>query len=307
MIGFGLSFRHLGLAVPRPDAAVTFLAGLGYALGRGFSIRSRTLTWCFVRTRKCRRWRSSIPAMHQGRSTNTWRGRQAALSITPVSKPAICAPALPRSRQPICVRFACCRSRPAGSVWRPLRVVLRRRRHRIDRNPRIGVQSVAAAIKRGLTKRSSLPACSCSCDQSSKAKSMTTRPDVGSFSVRRSRALDVARADQLQRQIVQAGIVADDEERADVAAFRGSVRRAFGAGIVDAVVVDDRAASCATPRRRAPRFLRPASPAIPGRGRERGRGGQVGADDRRVGAAALRQFAVAVALAGLGALGFGMA
>jgi hypothetical protein len=47
--------------------------------------------------------------MHQGRSTNTWRGRQAALSITPVSKPAICAPALPRSRQPICVRFACCR------------------------------------------------------------------------------------------------------------------------------------------------------------------------------------------------------
>jgi len=47
--------------------------------------------------------------MHQGRSTNTWRGRQPALSITPVSKPAICAPALPRSRQPICVRFACCR------------------------------------------------------------------------------------------------------------------------------------------------------------------------------------------------------
>jgi methylmalonyl-CoA/ethylmalonyl-CoA epimerase len=33
MIGFGLSFRHLGLAVPRPDAAVTFLAGLGYAIG----------------------------------------------------------------------------------------------------------------------------------------------------------------------------------------------------------------------------------------------------------------------------------
>jgi hypothetical protein len=37
MTGFGLSFHHLGLAVPRPDAAVTFLAGLGYAIGaRGF-------------------------------------------------------------------------------------------------------------------------------------------------------------------------------------------------------------------------------------------------------------------------------
>ncbi len=33
MTGFGLSFHHLGLAVPRPDAAVTFLAGLGYAIG----------------------------------------------------------------------------------------------------------------------------------------------------------------------------------------------------------------------------------------------------------------------------------
>jgi Glyoxalase/Bleomycin resistance protein/Dioxygenase superfamily len=33
MAGFGLTFHHLGLAVPRPDEAVTFLSGLGYAIG----------------------------------------------------------------------------------------------------------------------------------------------------------------------------------------------------------------------------------------------------------------------------------
>jgi hypothetical protein len=35
--------------------------------------------------------------------------------------------------------------------------------------------------------------------------------------------------------------------------------------------------------------------------------GHIGADDRRVAAAAFGQFAVAIALAGLGALGFGVA
>ena len=33
MAGFGLKFHHLGLAVPRADEAVTFLSGLGYAIG----------------------------------------------------------------------------------------------------------------------------------------------------------------------------------------------------------------------------------------------------------------------------------
>jgi methylmalonyl-CoA/ethylmalonyl-CoA epimerase len=33
MAGFGLTFHHLGLAVPRPDEAVTFLSGLGYDIG----------------------------------------------------------------------------------------------------------------------------------------------------------------------------------------------------------------------------------------------------------------------------------
>jgi hypothetical protein len=33
MAGFGLTFHHLGLAVARPDEAVTFLSGLGYAIG----------------------------------------------------------------------------------------------------------------------------------------------------------------------------------------------------------------------------------------------------------------------------------
>jgi methylmalonyl-CoA/ethylmalonyl-CoA epimerase len=33
MAGFGLTFHHLGLAVPRSDEAATFLSGLGYALG----------------------------------------------------------------------------------------------------------------------------------------------------------------------------------------------------------------------------------------------------------------------------------
>jgi len=33
MTGFGLAFHHLGLAVSRPDEAVTFLTGLGYAIG----------------------------------------------------------------------------------------------------------------------------------------------------------------------------------------------------------------------------------------------------------------------------------
>jgi len=34
MAGFGLTFHHLGLAVPRPDEAVRFLCGLGYAIGQ---------------------------------------------------------------------------------------------------------------------------------------------------------------------------------------------------------------------------------------------------------------------------------
>lgn len=33
MADFGFKFHHLGLAVPRADEAVTFLSGLGYALG----------------------------------------------------------------------------------------------------------------------------------------------------------------------------------------------------------------------------------------------------------------------------------
>lgn len=33
MNGFGLQFHHLGLAVPRPDEAMSFLSGLGYAIG----------------------------------------------------------------------------------------------------------------------------------------------------------------------------------------------------------------------------------------------------------------------------------
>jgi hypothetical protein len=33
MTGFGLEFHHLGLAVPRPDEAMSFLSGLGYAIG----------------------------------------------------------------------------------------------------------------------------------------------------------------------------------------------------------------------------------------------------------------------------------
>jgi hypothetical protein len=33
MTGFGLEFHHLGLAVPRPAEAVSFLSGLGYEIG----------------------------------------------------------------------------------------------------------------------------------------------------------------------------------------------------------------------------------------------------------------------------------
>jgi catechol 2,3-dioxygenase-like lactoylglutathione lyase family enzyme len=33
MNAFGLAFHHLGLAVRRPDSAVAFLRGLGYAVG----------------------------------------------------------------------------------------------------------------------------------------------------------------------------------------------------------------------------------------------------------------------------------
>jgi hypothetical protein len=33
MAGFGLTFHHLGLAVPRADEAVTFLSGLAYSIG----------------------------------------------------------------------------------------------------------------------------------------------------------------------------------------------------------------------------------------------------------------------------------
>jgi hypothetical protein len=33
MAAFGLTFHHLGLAVPRPDEAMTFLSGLGYQIG----------------------------------------------------------------------------------------------------------------------------------------------------------------------------------------------------------------------------------------------------------------------------------
>src|ERR1700740_2839619 len=48
------------------------------------------------------------------------------------------------------------------------------------------VQSEAGPIECGVTKRSSRPEQSCSFDQSSKAKSITTRPEVGSFSLRLS-------------------------------------------------------------------------------------------------------------------------
>ena len=34
MHGFGLTFHHFGIAVPRPEAAFAFLAGLGYREGK---------------------------------------------------------------------------------------------------------------------------------------------------------------------------------------------------------------------------------------------------------------------------------
>lgn len=48
MLGYGLTFHHLGLAAPEPERALRFLSGLGYSAGtqRYDEAQNVNLVWC---------------------------------------------------------------------------------------------------------------------------------------------------------------------------------------------------------------------------------------------------------------------
>ena len=72
-----------------------------------------------------------------------------------------------------------------------------------------------------------------------RARSMTTSRDVGSFSADAFARFHVARGDQSDREIVQARIVADDEERVRIARLADHADELLRTGVVDAFVVHD--------------------------------------------------------------------
>ena len=119
--------------------------------------------------------------------------------------------------------------------------------------------------------------------------------------------LHVARGDQLHRKIVEPGIVTDNEEGVRLARFADDANECLRSGIIDALVIDRPRCFGKGRRGQRPGLLRPF------RGRDQSEIGNevvmhhIGADDRRFGAAAFHQPAVAIALARRGALGFGMA
>src|SRR5580704_16882282 len=119
--------------------------------------------------------------------------------------------------------------------------------------------------------------------------------------------VDVARRDQLHRDVVQAGIVADDDKTMRAARLAYDFQERLGCSIVDALFVAEPRRLGKRRRRQRPGFL-----SALGRRHQRQVGvkamaGHIGSDHGGVVAAALDQFAVAVALAGFGALGLGMA
>ena len=136
---------------------------------------------------------------------------------------------------------------------------------------------------------------------------MTTSPDVGSFSLTRSRVSTSPEAINRTRKIVQARIVADDEQRVRVARLADKADERFGAGVVDALVLRHSRRLGKGRRDQRPGFLRARHRRYQDEVRNKPVAGEIGADDGRVGAAARRQLAIAVTLAGLGALGLGMA
>ena len=81
-------------------------------------------------------------------------------------------------------------------------------RLRLLRQPQLG----PAPSDLGVTKRSSRPERGCSLLQSSTAKSMMTRPEVGSFSRSRSRVSTSPEAISISASFVQAGIVPDHQQ-----------------------------------------------------------------------------------------------
>jgi len=106
---------------------------------------------------------------------------------------------------------------------------------------------------------------------------------------------------------VQAWIVADDQERPGFAWLGDDFEKLLRAGIIKALVD-----FCSRPlvKRGGDQFsgfLRPLRGRDQGQVREETMVCQVSAHDWRISASALHQFAIAVALAGLGALGFGVA
>ena len=57
---------------------------------------------------------------------------------------------------------------------------------------------------------------------------MTTRPEVGNFSATRSRTFDVARRDQLHGDVVQAGIMADNDKTVRAARLADDLEQNLG-------------------------------------------------------------------------------
>src|ERR1051326_8922959 len=119
--------------------------------------------------------------------------------------------------------------------------------------------------------------------------------------------LDVAGGDERDREIVNARIVADHEQRARHARLRQHIYELVGAGVIDPLIGVRLRRLGEGPGQQFPGRLRAFRRGDQREIRQQAVAHHIGADERRVGAAALGQLAVAVALAGFGTFGLGMA
>src|ERR1700685_3498042 len=119
--------------------------------------------------------------------------------------------------------------------------------------------------------------------------------------------VDVARRDHSRRDVVQAGIMADDDKTVRAARLADDLEQRLGRGVVDALFVSEPRLLGEGRRHQRPGFLGALGRRNQRQIRVQAMAAHIGADHGGVVAAALGQFAVAVALAGLGPLGFCMA
>ena len=119
--------------------------------------------------------------------------------------------------------------------------------------------------------------------------------------------IHIARCDQLQREIVQPRIMADDCKRMRLARFADGADQRFRTGVINTFIGDHARClgkGCGDQR---PGLLRPFCRRDQGEVGKEAVMRHISADRRSVGATAFHQLAVAVALARRGALGFGVA